>query len=119
MLNLELIERLLKLQNTVHLLTATRGDRGSGNRPRRRPDVILLDVHLPDMDGAEVLCKRCAANPRRQTLPVVIVSADAMGESDRTDANGLGAQAYVTKPIDIDALRRTIHETLARPAVMC
>ena len=75
-----------------------------------QPDLILLDVHLTDMDGADVL-RALRNDPATAEVPVVVVSADAMGEQiERMRA--LGAQAYVTKPIDIEQLRSTIRAAI-------
>ncbi len=110
LINLELIERLLTLDQSLSLLTATRGEGGLEIARAEHPDLILLDVHLGDMDGADVL-RALRGDPTTAEVPVVVVSADAMGEQIAR-MRGLGAQAYVTKPIDIDELRRTIDETL-------
>ena len=108
--NLELIERLLALDQSLSLLTAARGKCGLEIARSERLDLILLDVHLGDMDGADVL-RELRSDPATAEVPVVVVSADAMREQiDRM--RHLGAQAYVTKPIDIEELRRTIDETI-------
>ena len=110
LINLELIERLLALDQSLSLLTAVRGEWGLEIARAEHPDLILLDVHLGDMDGADVL-RALRSDPATAEVPVVVVSADAMGEQiDRM--RNLGAQAYVTKPIDIEALRRTIDATM-------
>ena len=109
-INLELIERLLALNKSLVLLTATRGEHGLEIARAEHPDLILLDVHLADMDGAEVL-RELRSDPATADVPVVVVSADAMGEQIER-MRDLGAQAYVTKPIDIDDLRRTIGEII-------
>ena len=110
LINLELIERLLALNKSLRLLTATRGDKGLEVARAERPDLILLDVHLTDMDGADVL-RALRNDPATAGVPVVVVSADAMGDQIER-MRELGARAYVTKPIDIDELRRTIDETI-------
>lgn len=109
-INLELIERLLALNKSLLLLTATCGEEGLEIARAKHPDLILLDVHLSDMDGADVL-RALRSDPATADVPVVVVSADAMGEQIERMRN-LGAQAYVTKPIDIDELRNTIRETI-------
>ena len=64
-----------------------------------RPDLILLDLHLPDMSGEEVL-RRLRAEQSTHAIPVVIVSADASsGQSRRLMS--LGADGYLTKPLDL------------------
>ena len=64
---------------------------------RGRPDLVLLDVSLPGMDGVEVL-RRLRADPAHAGLPVIALTAHAMA-SDREKYLGLGFDDYVTKPI--------------------
>jgi len=77
---------------------------------QHRPDLILLDVHLPDLPGEEVL-RRLRADPLTWAIPVVIISADpTSGQTERLLA--IGAYDYLTKPIDIKQLLRTLDESL-------
>jgi CheY-like chemotaxis protein len=63
------------------------------------PDLVLLDLHLPDMPG-EVVLRRLQANPRTAEIPVVILSADARpGLIQRLLEQG--ARAFLTKPLDV------------------
>jgi DNA-binding response OmpR family regulator len=74
------------------------------------PDLILLDLHLPDLHGREVL-EELRRGEDTSGIPVVILSADATaGVRDLVDA---GAADYMTKPLDIDRLLETITTTLA------
>jgi CheY-like chemotaxis protein len=72
------------------------------------PDVILLDVHLPDMNGLDVL-KRLRGDERTAHIPVVAVSADATSRQRRTML-AAGADDYVSKPINVAELIKTIEE---------
>jgi CheY-like chemotaxis protein len=75
-----------------------------------RPDLILLDVNLPDIPGAEVL-RRLQAEPATRAAPVVVISADASpGQIQRLLA--AGAYDYLTKPIDVKRFIEVIDETL-------
>ena len=65
--------------------------------PQVKPDLVLLDISLPEMDGTEVL-QRIRANPEIQTLPVVALTAHAMA-GDREKYLGAGFNDYVSKPI--------------------
>ncbi len=72
------------------------------------PDLLLLDLHLPDISGLEVL-RQLRAVPALAELPIIIVSADAM--SDQVSAGiGAGADAYLTKPIELDHLLQLLEE---------
>ena len=75
------------------------------------PDLLLLDLNLPDLPGTEVL-RQVRADPVLHDLPVIIVSADAVPEHiDRLLA--AGAQAYITKPFEVRAFLATVERTLA------
>ena len=76
----------------------------------RRPDVILLDVQMPRLDGYGVLA-RLREDTRYADLPVIALTAFAM-RGDREKGLTAGFTNYVTKPIDIDALRRLVTELL-------
>lgn len=65
--------------------------------PREKPDLVLLDISLPGMDGSEVL-RRLRADPQLQSLPVIALTAHAMS-GDRDKYLGAGFNDYVTKPI--------------------
>jgi CheY-like chemotaxis protein len=78
---------------------------------------VLLDLHLPDIDGNEVL-RTLRADPATAALPVVVLSADATDRQiERLMAEG--ANAYVTKPIDVAEFLRVVNEHLPaeKPAV--
>jgi CheY-like chemotaxis protein len=66
------------------------------------PDVILLDLHLPDLPGEQVLGE-LKADPATAAIPVIVVSADASGDVVRRMLRG-GAFAYLTKPIELAEL---------------
>jgi CheY-like chemotaxis protein len=74
------------------------------------PDVILLDLHLPDIPGEEVL-RRLRADARTATIPVIVVSADATPASLQRLLLG-GANAYLTKPLDVDDFLREVERFL-------
>jgi CheY-like chemotaxis protein len=99
--NLRLVERILVRRPEIKLLSAMQGSIGLELARQHQPDLILLDVHLPDMMGDAVL-EHLAADPRTHEIPVVILSADATSmqfERMRT----LGVQDYLTKPINVAA----------------
>lgn len=112
--NADLVARLLAREPGVELLHATYARRGLDLARRYRPDLILLDLHLPDLPGDEVLC-RLRSDPDTAGIRVVVVSADAT-PSRIGQMLGLGVDAYLTKPIDVPALLRLVHVTRRRSA---
>jgi len=73
-----------------------------GRDSKETPQVVLLDLKLPKLDGLEVL-RRLRADDRTRLLPVVILTS-SNEEQDRINGYGLGANSYVRKPVDFDAL---------------
>jgi CheY-like chemotaxis protein len=105
-----LVQGILSHRPGVHLLTAMQGGLGVDLAKKHRPDLILLDVHLPDCDGEHVL-QRIRDDPDTRTIPVVVLSADATPRQiERLRA--AGAQEYLTKPIDVPRFLRTVDEIL-------
>jgi signal transduction histidine kinase/ActR/RegA family two-component response regulator len=97
--NLKLIEVLTADREHIELLPAMTGRLGLELAREHSPDLILLDQHLPDLTGTEIL-HRLKANPETRDVPVVIVSADATpGQIRRMRERG--AADYLTKPLDI------------------
>ena len=109
-LNLRLVERILNAHPQYRLLTAMQGGLGLDLAREHQPDLIFLDLNLPDMTGDEVL-RRLKSDPTMQAIPVIMVSADAMG--DRIEQLiELGAVGYLTKPYKLAEFLRMIQETL-------
>ena len=100
--NVLLVERVLARRPAVRLLVATRGDQGLELAGTHHPDLILLDLHLPDMGGDQVL-GRLRAEPLTQNIPVVVVSADAMADNIAR-LRAAGAVDCLTKPFDLAEL---------------
>jgi CheY-like chemotaxis protein len=97
--NLKLIEALTSDREHIELLPAMTGGLGVELAREHVPDLILLDQHLPDLTGTEVL-HRLKAHPETRAIPVVVVSADATpGQVRRMRERG--AADYLTKPLDI------------------
>ena len=108
--NVRLIERVLARRPGVKLLPAMQGTLALDLAREHRPALILLDLHLPDIDGSEVL-QRLQEDPRTQQIPVVVISADASEGRIRRLLTA-GARDYLTKPIDIKEFLRVLDETL-------
>jgi CheY-like chemotaxis protein len=75
------------------------------------PQLILMDIQLPDLDGLE-LTRRLKADPRFAGIAIVAFTAYAM-KGDRAKALAAGCDGYITKPIDVDELPRTVAQHLA------
>jgi PAS domain S-box-containing protein len=111
--NLELVGSILaRASGDIELIPAVRGRAGVELALLHRPDVILLDLDLPDIDGTEVLAT-LARDPRTARIPVVVLSADATPASmDRLSDTGIAA--YLTKPLRMEAFLGTLRAALTR-----
>lgn len=110
--NLRLIERVLAQRPDFAVLTALDGEMGLALAREYRPDLILLDQHLPGISGDAVLA-RLRADLETCTIPTVMVSADATPRQFERLLDA-GASAYLTKPIDVAALLATVEQLLAK-----
>ena len=97
--NLRLMERVVALRPAWQLVHALHGSLAVDLAHSRQADLVLLDLHLPDMPGLEVL-ERLRADRGTSDIPVWVVSADAT-RSQRQRLLGAGADGYLTKPIDV------------------
>jgi CheY-like chemotaxis protein len=112
---LRLVERVLSRRPGVRLISAMRPQLGLDLAADHHPDLVLLDLHLPDMPGEAVL-RRLQASPRTAGIPVVILSADARpGLVQRLLEQG--ARGFLTKPLDVPRFLDVIDGILvaARP----
>lgn len=101
----ELIRINLRLRG-IDVTTAEYGEDGYEKVLENKPDLILLDARLPDIDGWEI-CKRIKSNNEINMIPVVFVTAAAQ-ESDRQRAIEAGADGFLAKPFQIKELLNTI-----------
>jgi CheY-like chemotaxis protein len=108
--NLRLVERVLADRGDLSLISAMDGKAGLDLARHRRPDLVLMDLHLPDIQGQEIL-RSLRIDPRTSDIPVVVISADATpGQVERLlDA---GARDYITKPINVHRFLEVIDEIL-------
>jgi PAS domain S-box-containing protein len=97
--NFELIKGALTRLGSPTLLSAMQGGLGLDLAREHRPDLVLLDLHLPDMQGKDVLAQ-LKSDPSTASIPVIILSADAT-ERQVTRLLDAGAYEYLTKPLDI------------------
>jgi CheY-like chemotaxis protein/two-component sensor histidine kinase len=110
--NLALIDGILAYRPQVRLLSAMQGGLGLELARQHHPDLILLDVHLPDMRGEEVL-RQVRADPRLRNTPVVVISADATpNQTERLRT--AGAWAYLNKPIDVVRFLALLDQSLSQ-----
>ena len=112
--NLSLIEAVLAPHPGWTLIPALQGQLGVELAREHLPDLVLLDLHLPDIPGDEVL-RRLRADPRTADVPVVVISADATARSvERLHA--AGANAYLPKPLNVRRFLETMEQLLSEPA---
>jgi CheY-like chemotaxis protein len=108
--NMRLLENVFGDWTNYTLIPAPQGRLGLELARELLPDLILLDQHLPDLKGDEVL-KRLKADPTTRSIPVVMVSADATAKQIEALRAG-GAIDYLTKPIDLRALFAVLEEDI-------
>ena len=109
--NMRLIDGILERWPGLRLITAMQGRMALDLATRHHPDLVLLDVHIPDMSGIEVL-RRLAADPETAGVPVVVLSADAT-RAQRQSFLAAGAREYLTKPVRVTALLHALERHLA------
>ena len=103
-LNVDLLTQIL--EDDYQLVVAQDGARGVALAEQERPDLILMDMSLPVMDGYEA-ARRIQANAALPHIPIIGLSAHAMsGDADK--ARAAGCDDYLTKPIDEEALMSTL-----------
>jgi len=103
-INVQLLKRKLE-RGGLEVSTANNGLEALEQVKAHKPDLILLDLMMPDMDGIEV-CQRLQASSETRSIPVIFVTARTTKES-KLEGLAVGAVDYITKPIDLD-------ETVAR-----
>src|SRR2546423_1321028 len=108
--NVTLVDQMLAERPTLELMTAMQGRVGLELARQHSPDLILLDLHLPDLPGWQVLAQ-LKADQLTRDIPVVIISADATSPQIKRLLSA-GARAYLTKPIDIAEFFRVIEDAL-------
>jgi PAS domain S-box-containing protein len=108
--NLTLVQRILSSRSDIELIPSMQGGLALELARLHRPDLVLLDLHLPDIPGEEVL-RQLRQAPDCRGIPVVVLSADAtQGQIDRL--RSAGAHAYITKPLDVKPFIAIVDEAL-------
>ncbi len=108
--NVRLVERLIEQRPGLRFMAADLGQLGLDLARAHQPDLILLDLHLPDMEGAAVL-RAIRQDPQLRQTPVVVLSAEA--EPDlAAQMLAAGAQGYLMKPLDFDEFFAAVDRSL-------
>lgn len=97
---------------SIHLITEMYGKNAVKLATDYKPDFILLDLDLPDIHGSEVI-KRLQANNETKSIPMVILTADAMGSSVKKLMKA-GVKNYLTKPLDVTELLKIIDSMMEK-----
>ncbi len=109
-LNLELVKDLLELDGHI-VEVAEDGVRAVELAGRLQPDVVLMDIQLPRLDGLEAT-RRLQQDPRTRAIPVIALTANAMAQ-DSKRALEAGCIGHIAKPIDTSGLTAQIRALLA------
>ena len=113
-MNRDMLTRRLKRQGH-EVLTAVDGAQGVAMALQERPEIVLMDMSLPVLDGWEAT-RRLKADAATADIPVIALTAHAM-ESDREQALSAGCDDYDTKPVELPRLLEKISRLLQRRAV--
>ena len=108
--NMKLVEQIIARHPEISLLTAVNGNSGIEIARDKQPDVILMDINLPDINGFEVL-KILRSEPATAHIPVIAVSANAMPLDIETGLKA-GFFRYITKPIKVNEFMQALHVAL-------
>ncbi|HAF02240.1 MAG TPA: hypothetical protein DCG89_00340 [Spartobacteria bacterium] len=108
--NFALVEQILKTRPALKLLQATCGENGVALAQSHIPQLILLDLNLPDIHGSDVL-RRLQEDGATARIPVVVISADATA-SQIERLLAAGARNYLTKPISVEPFLAVVDEVL-------
>ena len=110
--NIHVLNEALRADYRIKVATSGAAALSVAGNPGTRPDLILLDVMMPEMDGYEV-CRRLKETPETCSIPVIFVTAKT-DETDEEQGLRLGAADYITKPIKAGIVRQRIHNLLER-----
>jgi CheY-like chemotaxis protein len=110
--NVEVMRGMLAQRPQVRMEVSISGLEGLAAIRAHRPDVVLLDMHLPDINGLELL-RHLKLDPSTRSIPVVAVSADAL-PAQIEDALMAGAHQYLTKPVSVAELLSVLDNLLSQ-----
>ena len=109
--NVALVKTWLELDGDIEVVVAYDGAQGVKLAAEIAPDLVLMDLYLPVMDGCEAI-RLIRANSGSRHIPIIALSAHAMPE-DHTNAHAAGCDDFETKPIDFNRLRAKIRRLVA------
>jgi CheY-like chemotaxis protein len=109
--NVYMLKMRLELLGDIEVLTAEDGEKGCEAAAKERPDIILMDLEMPNVDGWEAT-QRLKKNPDTRDIPIIALSAHALAGS-REKALAAGCDEFDTKPIEFDRLVATVRRVLA------
>ncbi len=109
--NIYMLKMRLELLDEFEVLVAENGEKGCAVAAAEQPDVILMDLEMPGIDGWEAT-RRLKANPRTRDIPIIALSAHALAGS-REKALAAGCDEFDTKPVEFDRLVATVRKVLA------
>ena len=112
--NLYMLQLWFDVLGEYEILSATDGAAGLAMAATEQPDLILMDLNLPEVDGWEA-ARRLKADPATCDIPIIALSAHAMA-GDRETALATGCDDFDTKPIEFDRLLAKIDQVLATKA---
>jgi CheY-like chemotaxis protein len=110
--NVYMLRMRLELLGDFEILAAEDGQKGSEIAAVEKPDIILMDLEMPVVDGWEAT-RRLKSNPQTRDIPVIAVSAHALA-GERAKALAAGCDEYDSKPIEFDRLVATMRRVVAR-----
>ena len=111
----ENIRKLLQFENDIEVVGLARtGREGLDLSKETKPDVVLMDINMPDMDGYTLTAK-IKTTPGFERVPILALTANVM-RGDKEKTLEAGCDGYIQKPLDIDQLLREIERFLARSA---
>jgi CheY-like chemotaxis protein len=109
--NVYMLKMRLELLDEFEVLTAEDGEKGCDMAAAERPDLVLMDLEMPGIDGWEAT-RRLKSNPQTRDIPVIALSAHALAGS-REKALAAGCDEFDTKPVEFDRLLATMRRVLA------
>ena len=108
--NVFMLKMRLELLGDFEVLTAEDGEKGCTMALSERPDIILMDLEMPVVDGWEAT-RRLKGNPQTRDIPIIALSAHALA-GEREKALAAGCNEFDTKPIEFDRLVATVRRIL-------